>query len=219
MYMSRVTLKKASWDGALSRVATGYGVHQALWRLFDEDPNARRDFLYRQETEQNLPRFLIVSQRVPADREGLWHVETKEYHPRLAAGQLLSYSLRVNPVVTRQDEAGRSHRHDVVMDFKRHHPEGSNRLSQAERVQQSVWQWLEARAGKAGFSAKQRDFRAEGYRQHELRKKGGQRIRFSTVDCAGLLTVTDPDVLTRSLFNGIGPAKGFGCGLLLVRRL
>jgi CRISPR system Cascade subunit CasE len=31
--------------------------------------------------------------------------------------------------------------------------------------------------------------------------------------------VDDPEQLTRLLENGIGPAKSFGCGLLLVRRL
>jgi len=35
---------------------------------------------------------------------------------------------------------------------------------------------------------------------------------------AGLLQVQDPDALLRHLENGLGHAKFFGCGLLLVRR-
>jgi CRISPR system Cascade subunit CasE len=221
MYLSRVILKrKPPREGTLSKIAAGggYGVHQALWRLFDEDPEAKRDFLFRQESEAELPLFLVLSKRLPADRDGLWQVETKEYRPQLSAGQPLAFSLRVNPVVTRRDASGRQHRHDVVMDFKRRHREAEEAPSQAELVQQGVWQWLETRADKAGFAAKQRDFRAEGYRQHELRKKG-QRIQFSTVDTLGLLTVTDPERFMETLYTGIGPAKGFGCGLLLVRRV
>ncbi|MCI5220551.1 MAG: type I-E CRISPR-associated protein Cas6/Cse3/CasE, partial [Candidatus Electrothrix sp. LOE2] len=44
-------------------------------------------------------------------------------------------------------------------------------------------------------------------------------IQFSLLDLSDRLTVTDPNVFTRALFRGIGPAKGFGCGLLLVRRV
>jgi len=56
----------------------------------------------------------------------------------------------------------------------------------------------------------------DGYAQH--RGKRGQ-ISISTVDFAGQLTVTDPVALKQALFDGIGHAKAFGCGLLLVRRV
>ncbi|MEA2080768.1 MAG: type I-E CRISPR-associated protein Cas6/Cse3/CasE [Pseudomonadota bacterium] len=46
---------------------------------------------------------------------------------------------------------------------------------------------------------------------------GGKEINFSTLDYSGLLTVTDPELFKAALFQGIGPAKAFGCGLLLVR--
>ncbi|MGA7978862.1 MAG: type I-E CRISPR-associated protein Cas6/Cse3/CasE [Chromatiaceae bacterium] len=35
----------------------------------------------------------------------------------------------------------------------------------------------------------------------------------------GVLTVRDPHALVRHLENGIGPAKAFGCGLMMVRRI
>lgn len=38
------------------------------------------------------------------------------------------------------------------------------------------------------------------------------------VDFEGELQVTDLKRFTPILFNGIDPAKAFGCGLLLVRR-
>jgi CRISPR system Cascade subunit CasE len=56
--------------------------------------------------------------------------------------------------------------------------------------------------------------RAEGYEQHRG-KSGG--LRFSTVDFSGTLEVHDPQALQRALFSGIGHAKAFGCGLLLIR--
>ena len=49
-------------------------------------------------------------------------------------------------------------------------------------------------------------------------EKDGQ-LSFSTADFSGELTVFDPSAFVMTLRNGIGPAKAFGCGLLLVHRL
>ena len=50
---------------------------------------------------------------------------------------------------------------------------------------------------------------------------GGKRgrLRFSTVDLTGELVVTDAARFATTLASGIGRAKAFGCGLLLVRPL
>jgi len=40
-----------------------------------------------------------------------------------------------------------------------------------------------------------------------------------TVRFDGLLRITDPDAFRATLIRGIGPAKAFGCGLMLVRRI
>ncbi|MGL4892684.1 MAG: type I-E CRISPR-associated protein Cas6/Cse3/CasE, partial [Aeromonas veronii] len=57
------------------------------------------------------------------------------------------------------------------------------------------------------------------YRQHALHKPGRRdAIRFSSVDYEGLLEVTDPGRLVETLAHGIGRAKAFGCGLLMLRR-
>jgi CRISPR system Cascade subunit CasE len=58
--------------------------------------------------------------------------------------------------------------------------------------------------------------RADGYQQH--RGKGGG-LRLSTVDFTGRLRVHDAARLRDALFKGVGHAKAFGCGLLLVKRV
>ena len=57
------------------------------------------------------------------------------------------------------------------------------------------------------------------HRVEEFRKGGGTSIRLGLLDIAGTLAVTDADKLVQTLMNGVGPAKAFGCGLLLVRRV
>ena len=61
-------------------------------------------------------------------------------------------------------------------------------------------------------------FQAEGYQWHALPRKG-RDAGFSSVDFEGEIEVTDADLFTKALFDGIGPAKGFGCGLMFVRRI
>ena len=50
-------------------------------------------------------------------------------------------------------------------------------------------------------------------------RKGKRAGKLVTCTFEGVLRVNEPERLTRLLENGVGPAKAFGCGLLLVRRL
>lgn len=88
-------------------------------------------------------------------------------------------------------------------------------------IQEYGARWLMERADANGFSVSTSGIRVDGYRQHRLFKgKGKQPITFSTVDITGILSVTVPDVfIEKCLFRGLGPAKGFGCGLMLVRKV
>ena len=54
----------------------------------------------------------------------------------------------------------------------------------------------------------------EGYEQH--RGKRGE-LRVSSVDFSGNMCVVDPAALRTAFFSGVGHAKAFGCGMLLIR--
>ena len=58
----------------------------------------------------------------------------------------------------------------------------------------------------------------DAYEQSKASKRD-HNIRFSAVDFSGELLVTNPELFQPALCNGLGHAKAFGCGLLLVRRL
>lgn len=218
MYLSRLSLAEdAVRQPELWRTFTStYTVHQAVWRLFPHAAGQPRDFLYRIDTSDGRPQVWTLSPR-PPQASPLWRRESKEIAPRLAAGDRLELSARVNPVVTRAKK-----RHDVVMDLKQRIgwkdlPE-EKRPAEAELVQQAVGEWLAARAAKAGFAI--RSLRADGYRQDRFGRPGqsGKEIGLGVCDLSAQVEVKDPEAFLATWRQGLGPAKGFGCGLILLRR-
>lgn len=223
MFFSKIRLREdiSSRDALNLTKGNGYNVHRLVWDFFADIPERRRDFLYRHEMIDGAPTFYVVSDRQPTDATGMWELLAKEYHPKLIAGQPLSFALRVNPIRAKRDATGRQHRHDVIMEEKSKLKIQGKRFNEPEIVQEFGEKWLCSRCAGLGFDVKVGGVRADGYRQHKLLKhNGNQAITFSTLDFNGILTVTNPDIfVTECLFKGIGPAKGFGCGLMLVRRI
>lgn len=224
-YFSRITFDTRYTDTArLAEIFcdNAYREHQELWRLFELDPDADRDFLYRREQLPGALRYFVVSQREPVAPNNSWRIETKPYQPKLTAGQKLAFQIRINPVVTKRDTEGKSRRHDVVMDRKieigYQELSGTERPPMLDIIQQAGEGWLQKRSQKHGFTVEPEEIRVEAYQQHAASKRGGKvPIRYSTLDITGVLTVTDTQLFNSALVNGLGPAKAFGCGLLLVR--
>ncbi len=143
-------------------------------------------------------------------------------------GERLSFSLRVNPVVTKKNGDGKRSRHDVVMDAKQKikKEEGCRpgtpgiKIDMPELIRKTGLKWLASRSNACGFTFCPEQVSVEGYFQHRMAKSGKSKlISFSTLDFDGLLTVNDVPNFTQMLFTGMGPAKAFGCGLMLVRRI
>ncbi len=99
-----------------------------------------------------------------------------------------------------------------------------HRLPLYDLVHQAVSGWFcgsehaQGIAAKHGFRVVADTLRVDAYRQHRLPRKGSKPIQFSTVDISGVLEVLDGALAAEALLNGIGRARGFGCGLLLVRK-
>ncbi|GLW59744.1 type I-E CRISPR-associated protein Cas6/Cse3/CasE [Hydrogenophilus thermoluteolus] len=219
MYLTRLTLlDHPDLKAIVQQLGDAYREHQMLWRLFDPAPDTKRDFLYRRDVHLGRPRYFILSRRPPVNPLGLWHIDPpKPFEPKLQAGQKLAFLLRANPVVRRDRE-----RHDIVMDKKKRI--GWKSLPPEERpplpelIHRAGLDWLSGQGKRHGFNIDHGAVRVDGYCQHHTRR-GGHAIHFSTLDFTGLLTVTDPELFRKALFQGIGPAKAFGCGLLLVRKV
>ena len=225
MYFSRVTLRPGLPLHELARLAPGspYDDHGFIWGLFQSQGGngATRPFLFRRIDLPGGLRYFVVSLVEPSQGLPSFTVEVKPYDPQLVAGQVLRFSVRLNPVVSRRDEQGRQHRHDLVMDLKRSQRDGPAPDTEQPPVQE-LWNraaqsWFEARGEELGLRVTRGSLVVEAYRQHGFTRRGAAPVRFSTLDVSGVLSVIDPERLRRALFAGIGPAKAFGCGLLLVR--
>lgn len=217
-WFSRAALQARPRDSALLRTLVrqqeAYRDHALVWRLFQGD-GVPRDFIFRREEVDGSTVYYIVSRREPRDVEGLFQVHSKPYRPRLAVGTRIRFDLRANPTVSRRDEGGASRRHDVLMDAKRLACDAGETT---DAMEQAGHQWLLERAGRWGLGIEADSVLQTGYRQHRLTPKG-KRIAFSSLDYRGVAQVTDPELLGKALLDGVGHARGFGCGLLLVKRI
>lgn len=218
-YFTRATLLPSGLSGAWHRNALMRGAmhrdHALVWRLFPGD-GMPRDFVYRVgvPTSDGAIPYYIVSQRRPVAVPGEVRTDVKVYRPHFSVGDTLSFSLRANPTVSRGVAGARSKRHDVLMDAKK----GKSGLAAEEAVTNAASTWLLSRAESLGLTIEPTTLRFDGYRQHRSIRRSGAALRFSSVDFEGLAVVTNPLRLITALFDGVGHSKGFGCGLLLVRR-
>jgi CRISPR system Cascade subunit CasE len=219
MYFSKITVREdAAGSGKFwSAFRSAYSLHQAIWELFGDRADRERDFLYHVKEAGGPPAIYALSMRPPADPNRMWNLDAKKFDPQLHAGMHLGFLLRANPVRTREGK-----RHDVVMEEKqRLKAQNVGRADwplEAELVQEAGAKWLEARSEKAGIQI--RSVRADGYRQHQFFKRGAERpVCISTLDFTGVLEVVDAASFRDALCRGFGPAKGFGCGMMLIRRI
>lgn len=202
-----------------------YGQHQLLWKFFDLPRNktpARAEFLFRAEMRDGLPLFYVLSRMAPRDTTGKWCIEPREYRPDLRPGDRLAFKLRANPTVARAGEGGgRGERHDVVMDAKQRMNWKELPVDERPTLAHVAYEagscWLRGREERLGCRFEANRLRADGHRVHRMPARRG--IVLSTLDFEGELQVMDPDrFLKDGLLAGIGSAKAFGCGLMLVRR-
>lgn len=205
--------------------AEAYTAHQLLWQLFPNYEGAR-PFIFRQELDtseegvshKGLPLFYVLSDREPTAITGLLDVHSKPFTPALNLGDTLAFRLRANPTMAVPTPGKRGQRADVLMAAKKPFSPGQ-RTSQAcvDAMNIKAREWLESRSEAWGFRLPVTP-ELGAYRQHVLNKGSGKPVQFSTIDYEGLLEVTDPEKLIDTMAQGIGRAKAFGGGLLLLRR-
>lgn len=234
LYLSRARLR-AERGEALSAIApllipgdkrhqAGHA-HRVLWLLFQDIPDAKRDFLWRDEGNG---KYMILSQRPPADPHGLFELETKSFTPALEAGDVLSFTLRANPVVAskpartadrlqREGARARGQKVDVVMNALNAVPKGERGSIRDGIATEAGTNWLINQGGKSGFKLAAAPL-VDGYAQIPVERRRGRPAGFSVLNFQGRIEITDPAAFLAKLATGFGSAKAFGCGLMLIRR-
>ncbi len=202
------------WLRDLARHGEPYRDHALIWKLFPGD-GAARDFVFRRLDDERT--YYVVSARPPQPDAGLFQIQSKPYAPKLEKGEWMRFELRANPTVSLRQEGGRSQRHDVLMNAKRDIP-SEQKDTVAGVLDPAGRDWLLDRAEKLGLAIREETLMQNSYRQHRLKRKG-HSIQYSTLDYQGVAQITDPDRLRAALLEGVGHSKGFGCGLLLVKRI
>lgn len=207
MFLSRVEIP---WE--FSR--NPYDLHRQLWRLFpgeekemrSNNEELRQGFLFRiEDNPTGRPaRLLVQSLRAPEATSGIVLVGTREFQPQPVASQRLAFLLTANPVKT-------------ITDAQRDAKPGKK----SEKCRVPLIKEEEQREWIARKLASMGEIEAVNILPHApiYFRKGNRGGKLATVTFDGVLRVSDPTRMTELLRNGIGHAKAFGCGLLLVRRV
>lgn len=180
-------------------VSTASAEGRVLWRVDRKGPE-----LYLYIVSPEKPDLTHVIEQAGWPTSSTW--ETRDYIPflnRLALGQQYVFRLSANPV--RQPRG----------------PELSGkRVGHVTAAQQE--RWLLDRAAACGFAVLES---AAGsvdlvVSEREVKRfaRNGSRVTLSTARFDGRLEVTDVSLIRASLSRGIGPAKGYGCGLMTLAR-
>jgi len=220
IYLSCLELDPGDRD-VRQLLANPYRVHQKLLNAWPGGESGR--LLYRLEWERRPLRVLVQAPQ-PADwsrcfPRGAGLSEPPRQKPvelRPAVGQTLRFLLRANPTVRRLRAQGPGPEARDPLIGKRVALYG-----EAEQVA-----WLARKGEQYGFQVLLlgHDEAGEPVYDVEVRdrgdvvgfKSGGGRLVHHCVDFEGRLQVTDAEVFAAALEAGIGPAKGFGFGLLSV---
>lgn len=231
MFLSHVSLSTKSLSNpavqALLRRGV-YGEHQLLCRLF----GGRRDgnFLFRRLDDGPGMQFYTLSLQEPESAAAdQWDWTSKPFQPILREGQRLTFSVRVNPTVNRVESSPdpatgkrRHKRRDLIYESLREQRTAPGPAPTRSEIAQACGEaWLYHRLLSSGFrideaAGGRMNVLCKAYRQHRVHKNA-QPITISTLDCEGVGTVIDPGAFEALLPRGLGPAKGFGCGLMLIK--
>ncbi|GGO67549.1 type I-E CRISPR-associated protein Cas6/Cse3/CasE [Bowmanella pacifica] len=226
MFLSKVSLNNSALakKELVKLVDKGaYASHQLLWKLFADPTATERPFIFREEQCHGAPIFYVLSHIPPIHRPEIFTQQVKPFTPKLEPGSRLAFQLRANPTINIKDGSKNGKTHDVLMHAKRQLPENKDKdIQHVKKVQESAAkQWLmdEERLNAIGV-AMELEPDVVSYQQHCTYKRDTRApIRFSTVDYQGVIKVMEPELFIGKLSAGIGRAKAFGCGLMLIRRV
>jgi len=182
------------WAWALKQgIRDPYQLHQWIWKTLPDDPDARRDFLFRSDVKDSILRILLLSARVPVSSDvSKW--KTTEVSDTFLSHGTYRFQLRANPSFRR----AKDHKRLAIFD------------------EVKIREWFMRKITSIGCTVSNLETTAP--RKILFHKDGDARCgTVYSVDASGILSVDDESAFRTAFDSGIGPAKGFGFGLLMLQ--
>jgi CRISPR system Cascade subunit CasE len=211
MHLTRFEINPQRRDARLA-LASPQRMHSSVLAAFPEsrDDPAEGRILWRVDEGRHDAVLYVVS----PDKPDLTHLvesigrptygwQTRDYGPfldRLAVGDRWAFRLLGNPVHnTRPVDGGRG-----------------KRVGHVTSEQQI--DWFMRQAGRHGFavgdgSASEPDLLLRSRRTVRFTRRS-RTVTLATAVFEGNLQVVDPELFRAALAGGVGPGKGYGCGLI-----
>ncbi len=191
--LTRITIGKS--QAAALKLGDAYAWHQKLWEAFPGRDGETRDFLFRVDNAGPDFRVFMLSEAAPKPPVwGLW--EPKQIADSFLEHSDYRFQLRANPTMRRSSDGRRLGIY------------AENRLDE----------WINRKAEQNGFDIVA-DTLVIGAPVDEFFGKKGRRGKHVAVDFFGALSVSDRESFSHAFNHGIGSAKAFGFGLLMLEPL
>ncbi len=183
------------------RLVDSYTWHRTIWESIPDRRDRKRDFLFRVDHLRTSVRAWVVSEEPLADPGwGTWR--TAAIPEAFLERERYRFQLKVNPTIKR------------VVDWN------GERRSNGVRVgiysEDQLLLWAERKSRQHGFRL---EHCVPSPPVGQPFRRNGVRGKHSSVDFAGVLAVTDRKRFKQAFRTGIGPAKAFGFGLLVLEPL
>lgn len=192
----------------LLRIRDTYDWHQRVWQAFAGRDGAPRDFLIRVDRKEEAFRVLILSRSAPAKPD--WcpadYFATKPIPESFFTHTRYQFSLLANP----------------TKKLRSLNPDGSRKKNGRRAPitrREDLLAWMQRKAEAGGFRVRPGTLRAIPRGREFFHKDGRSRGTHTAVEFQGELAVTDPERFRATVAAGIGSAKAFGFGLLVLAPL
>jgi CRISPR system Cascade subunit CasE len=189
----------------LLHIRDSYDWHQRVWQAFGGRDGADRDFLIRVDRKEEAYRVLVLSHSIPSRPD--WCpsdcFSTKPVPEKFLTHERYCFSLLTNP----------------TKKLRVDNPDGTRKKNGRRvpitRPEDSI-AWLKRKAEAGGFSIDPDAIRVIPRGREFFHKDNTSRGTHNAIEFQGELSVTDSVQFRSTIANGIGSAKAFGFGLLVL---
>jgi CRISPR system Cascade subunit CasE len=181
----------------ISRLRNPYNWHALIWQLFFDRLSNIREFVFK--VDQN--NIILLSQQPPKLLP--WGIfEIKKVPEDFLLHDQYMFSLRANPTIK------------CVVRLETGERKKNGRRVSIYKTDELI-DWLNGKAHDSGFCVESVDV---GHPVQQFFRKNGKLGKHISVDFSGILNIMDKDAFVSAFKKGIGSAKAFGFGMLILQK-